>query len=111
MIMCKWQAKIEYTKLANLYKFIRLVLGSEISDRAIATRWRMDEKNFHQLKIGEYPVPPLRRLISLAHLLGINKHLVIEVALGTPAAKVFKLIKTNNRTGQIELLMRDVRKT
>jgi hypothetical protein len=64
----------------------------------------MDQKNFSQFKNGITPVPRLERLIELARLLGVNKHLVFEVASGTPADKVFRLIKNNNLPGQTKLL-------
>jgi len=55
--------------------------------------WNMDPKNFYEFKSGKYPVPRLERLEQLALVLGINKHLVFEVAGGAPADKVFKLIR------------------
>ena len=56
----------------NLYRFIRLVLGEQVSDREIARRWEMDEKNLRQLKGGVHVVPKLSRLKSLADVLGVN---------------------------------------
>jgi PAS domain S-box-containing protein len=89
---------------SNLYTFVRLVLGPYVSDRQIAQRWEMDEKNFHDFKTDKYPVLKMTRLESLAVILGINKHLVFQVAGGTPARKVFELIKKNDSWGQIRLL-------
>lgn len=37
-------------------------------------------------------------------MLGVNKHLVFEVAGGMPAGKVFNLIKNRDRKGQIKLI-------
>ncbi|MBI5778550.1 MAG: PAS domain S-box protein [Planctomycetes bacterium] len=91
-------------KSLNLYKFIRLVLGPDISSRQIAQRWKMDEKNFHEFRIGKYPVPRIGKLDELASVLGVDKHLVFQVASGTPAQKVFSLIKKNDLSGQIRLL-------
>ncbi len=88
----------------NLYKFIKLVLGEDISDRSIARRWNMDEKNFHEFKTGVYPVPRLGKLEELASILGVNKHLVFQVAGGSPAQKVFNLIENNDLAGQTRLL-------
>ena len=88
----------------NLYKFIRLVLGTDIPDSHIAERWDIDVKNFHEFKTGVYPVPRLSKLEELAKVLGVNKHLVFEVAGGTPAQKVFDLIKNNDLAGQSILL-------
>lgn len=88
----------------NLYKFIRLVLGTDIPDSHIAERWDMDVKNFHEFKTGVYPVPRLSKLEELAKVLGVNKHLVFQAAGGTSAHKVFDLIKKNDLSGQIKLL-------
>lgn len=91
-------------KFSNLYNFIRLVLGNDISDRQIAQRWGFDEKNFHEFKTGKYPVPRLAKLESLSSILDVNKHLIFQVAGGTPARKVYDLIKRNDLAGQIRLL-------
>jgi hypothetical protein len=88
----------------NLHKFIRLVLGQDIQDYVIAKRWHMDPKNFWMFKHGKSPVPSFLKLQQLAPILGVNKHLLFEVALGTPAQKVFELIKKKDRQGQIKLL-------
>jgi PAS domain S-box-containing protein len=88
----------------NLYKFIRLALGPDIPDSHIAERWDMDVKNFHEFKVGKYPIPRLSKLEELAKVLGVNKHLIFQVSSGTPAQKVFNLIKNNDLSGQIKLL-------
>jgi len=88
----------------NLYKFIRLILGPDTPDSHISDRWNIDVKNFHEFKTGVYPVQRLGKLEELAKLLSVNKHLVFEVAAGTPAQKVFDLIKNNDLPGQIRLL-------
>ena len=77
----------------NLYRFIRLVLGEGISDREIARRWGMDEKNLRELKRGIRVVPKLARLEDLAEVLGIRKYYVLEVASGIPADKVYNIFK------------------
>jgi len=100
----KRKSKYSHLKAINLYKFIRLILGTDIADRQIAIRWKMDEKNFHEFKRGVYPVPRLGKLEELADVLGVNKHLVFQVASGTPARKVFHLIKNADLSGQIRLL-------
>ena len=92
------------TKAVNLYRFIRLILGPDITDTQIARRWHLDTKNFAYFKTGRYPVPRLRKLEELAVVLGINKHLVFQVAGGTPADKVFTLIINNDLEGQMRLL-------
>ena len=38
------------TACVNVYEFIRLRLGKEVSDREIARRWEMDWKSFTALK-------------------------------------------------------------
>ena len=101
----------ENPQSVNLYKFIRLILGNDITDRAITRRWKMDQKNFHEFKIGKYPVPRLERLIKMAQILGVNRHLLFQVASGTPAVQVFKLIKDNDVAGQLKLLSYRLDKT
>ncbi len=97
-----------HPKSLNLYKFIKLILGEDIPDYQIAARWKMDSKNFHEFKVGKYPVPRLEKLEQLASVLGINKHLVFQVGGGTSAQKVFDLIKRNDLRGQIRLLFGSV---
>lgn len=94
----------------NLYKFIRLILGTKIPDRQIAKKWKMDEKNFHEFKTGKYPVPRLSKLEALEPVLKVNKHLIFQVASGTSAQKVFNLIKRNDPKGQIRLLSNQLNK-
>ncbi len=77
----------------NLYRFIRLVLGEEVSDREIARRWGMDDKNLRELKNGLRVVPKLARLEALAGALGVHKYYVLEVASGVPADKVYGILR------------------
>ncbi len=77
----------------NLYRFIRLVLGEEVSDREIARRWGMDEKNLRELKNGVRVVPKLSRLEDLAEALGLHKYYVLEAASGVPADKVYQVLR------------------
>ena len=77
----------------NLYRFIRLVLGEDVSDREIARRWGMDEKNVRELKNGLRVVPKLSRLEDLAEILGIHKYYVLEVASGVPAEKAYRILR------------------
>jgi len=99
-----------HPKAINLYIFIRLILGSDISNRQIAHRWKMDEKNLHEFMDGRYPVPSLKRLEQLARVLGVNKHLVFEVAGGASAKKVFNLIRKKDLSGQVKLLLPELPK-
>ncbi len=103
--------RVKFPKSINLYKFIRLILGADIPDIAIAERWRINQKNFHQFKVGKYPVPRLGKLEQLATVLNINKHLVFQVASGTPAQRVFDLIQKNDFQGQVRLLSRQAAQT
>ena len=100
----KCRQQYAFPKSVNLYKFIRLILGDKISNREIAHRWGIDEKNFYEFKVGRTPVPRLERLTALARVLGVNKHLVFEVAGGASAQKVFNLIRKDDLPGQIKLL-------
>jgi hypothetical protein len=92
----------KHPKAINLYKFIKMLLGP-IPDSHITQRWHMDVKNFHEFKNGRLPVPALWRLKALAAVLGINRHLVYEVAEGRPAGMVFNLIKSKNKSKIIKL--------
>jgi len=93
-----------HPRAVNLYEFIRLILGDDISNREIARRWKMDEKNFHEFRVGRYPVPRIEKLVALASVLGVDKHLVFEVACGASARKVFNLIRKNDLTACRALL-------
>lgn len=88
----------------NLYRFIRLILGKDISDRQIAQSWKMDEKNFHEFKEGKYPVPRLGKLAELASALKLDKYIICQVAEGVSAQKVYNLYKTDNHDGLIKLM-------
>ena len=92
----------------NLYRFIRLMLGEDISDRQIARKWKMDEKNFHEFKEGKYPVPRLSKLSELADVLGLNRYILCQVAEGIPARKIYRLIETNDHNGMIKLLSKQL---
>ncbi len=92
----------------NLYRFIRLVLGKDIPDRQIARRWKMDEKNFHEFKEGNYPVPRLPKLVELAKVLGLSTHIICRVSNGAPAQKVHRLIKTGNSNELVKFLFNDI---
>jgi PAS domain S-box-containing protein len=93
-----------HPKAINLYKFIRLILGTQIPDSHIARLWHMDTKNFYNLKNGRYPIPGLPRLKQLALILKIDKYWVFEVADGNPARYVFSLLKQPNLKSQLRLL-------
>jgi len=77
----------------NLYRFIRLVLGEEVSDREIARRWGLDEKNLRELKQGLRVVPKLDRLLRLAEVLGVHRYYVLEVATGMPADTIYRVLR------------------
>jgi uncharacterized protein (TIGR02266 family) len=66
----------------SLYRFIRLRLGNEISDREIARRWGMEWKSFAGLKHGQRQVPRLRELEKLAAVLDVDRAAVFMVAVG-----------------------------
>jgi len=94
----------------NLYRFIRLMLGQDISNRQIAHRWKMDEKNFHEFKEGNYPVPRLAKLSELAKVLNVDKAILCQVAEGVPAQTIYRLIKTNNNNALIKLISKQLYK-
>ena len=76
----------------NIYRFLRLRLGDDISDREIARRWGMDWKGFTLLKSGKRRVPRLDELEALAILLDVDAAIVFEVARGVPAASIYDLL-------------------
>ncbi len=88
----------------NLYRFIRLVLGEEVSDREIARRWGMDEKNLREMKNGLRVVPKLSRLEDLGEVLGIHKYYVLEVASGAPAEQVYRVLKNGVVEEELDLV-------
>jgi hypothetical protein len=83
-------------QLSNLYRFVRLVLGRNVSDSAIAKKWKMDGKNFSDFKHAKYPMVRINRLVTLAQLLGVDDHLVYEVAKGNPAERMYRIITTES---------------
>lgn len=88
----------------NLYRFIRLVLGEDVSDREIARRWGVDEKNLRELKNGVRVAPKLSRLEDLAAALAVRKYYVLEVASGVPAEKVYRILRNYVIEDQLSLI-------
>ena len=80
----------------QLYRFIRLVLGEEVSDNQIARLWHMDVKNFNEFKKGRLPVPRIERLEALAEVLGVEKSLVFEIASGGDPERALALARSND---------------
>lgn len=72
----------------NLYSFMRLRLGSGLSDRELARRWGMSWRSFLNLKEGSRRVPRLEELESLADVLEVDVALVVLVARGEAADTV-----------------------
>lgn len=93
-----------YENSLQLYRFIRLVLGEEISDNHIARLWHMDVKNFNELKKGRLPVPRIERLEALAQVLGVAKSLVFEVAGGGEAERALALARGSDFRALSEVL-------
>jgi transcriptional regulator with XRE-family HTH domain len=69
----------------NLYVFVRLRMGPQLSDRELARRWGMNWRSFLNLKEGSRRVPRLEELETLAEVLNVDPALVILVARGEPA--------------------------
>lgn len=88
------------TGYSNLYKFIRLVMGKNISDKGVANKWNMDGKNFHDIKTGIYPVPRIERLVSLSKVLKVHEYVIFEVAKGMPAQKAYSILKKFKLVGK-----------
>lgn len=96
------------TLCRNLYAFIRLRFGPDVSDREIARRWGMGWKSFTLLKNGQRQVPRINELEELARLLAVDAAFVFEVARGVSAKKVHKLLQENDREHLSQLLMKGV---
>ena len=79
------RAALAGERCRNLYAFMRLRLGQQVSDRELARRWGMNWRSFLNLKEGSRRVPRLEELEALAELLGLEASLVILVARGEPA--------------------------
>ncbi|MEW6442987.1 MAG: PAS domain-containing protein [bacterium] len=88
----------------NLYRFTRLVLGEEVSDREIARRWGMDEKNLRELKGGLHVVPKLARLERLAEVLGIHKYFVLEAASGMSADRLYAVLMSGELEEELRVI-------
>jgi hypothetical protein len=94
------------TVCKNLYSFIRLRLGHNISDREIARRWPMEWKSFNGLKHGKRQVPRIADLEGLSRLLSIDPAFVFEVARGVPAESVHQLLEESNPAAMSQFLLR-----
>jgi PAS domain S-box-containing protein len=70
---------------ANLYTFIRLVLGSDVSDREFARRAGLSWRSFLSLKQGKRVSPRVAELGSIANALDLDPAMLFEAARGTPA--------------------------
>ena len=79
------RAALASERCRNLYAFMRLRLGQQVSDRELARRWGMNWRSFLNLKEGSRRVPRLEELEALAELLDVDASLVILVARGEPA--------------------------
>ena len=81
----------------NLYHFIRLRLGEDISDREVARRWGMEWKSFVGLKHGRRRMPRLEELERLSLLLEVDANCVFQVARGVAAKQVSALLRRERR--------------
>lgn len=93
------------TACQNIYTFIRLRMGKEISDREIARQWGMDWKSFSALKHGRRMVPRLNELENLARALSVDPAFVFEIARGVSAKKVHVLLENKDHDSLAKLLM------
>lgn len=89
----------------NIYAFIRLRMGNQISDREIARRWPMEWKSFNGLKHGKRQVPRIVDLEGLARLLNLDAAFVFEVARGTSAELVHNLLHSRSLPQLSQLLL------
>ncbi len=85
------------TRCKNLYRFIRLRLGQEASDRELARRWQIEWRSFAALKQGTRQVPRIEELERLAKMLGIDPGFVFQVARGVSAEEVSRLLEREQR--------------
>lgn len=92
-------------KSKNLYNFIRMRLGSQISDREISRRWGMDWTSFFSLKAGKRKVPRIEELEILANILVIPPAIVFEVARGTDATQINSILNKGNKEQITSMLL------
>ncbi len=95
----------------NLYRFIRMRLGNEMSDREIARLWEMDWKSFGLLKSGKRQIPRVNELMTLSSLIGVDPAVVFEVARGVSATKIHKLLLAKDWAELSRLLMTGIYET
>lgn len=79
----------------NLYRFVRLRVDADLSDREVARRWGMPWRSFTLLKQGLRHVPRLEQLTELAAVLGVDAVVVYGVAAGLDADLVHALLQSD----------------
>src|SRR5690348_2734502 len=84
---------VEHPHARNLYRFIRTVVGKEVSDNSIARRWEIDPRVFNDLKHGRIGVPRIERLKVLAKVISVNEHFIYAAAAGVPVTKLMALVR------------------
>ena len=89
----------------NLYRFIRLRVPSDLSDREIARRWGMPWRSFMLLKNGRRQPPKLKQLEVLATVLEIDPEVLSAVTRGVDAARVDELLHAQDLQGLARLMM------
>ncbi len=95
-------------KCIKLYRFIRLVLGEDMSDRAIARKLGMDWRGFYNMKTGLRKVPRVEILERIAGELGVNKHFVLEiVSSGISPEQIYKMVHGGKVGRELKCLVRD----
>ncbi len=95
-------------KCIKLYRFIRLVLGKDISDRAIARRLGIDWRGFYNLKTGARKVPAMDLLERISGRLGIDKRFVTEaVSSDASPEEVYRMLRGDKRARDFDALGED----
>jgi PAS domain S-box-containing protein len=106
MSVQSWEPELRSDELCkNLYFFIRLRLGRQISDREIARRWGMEWKSFSALKHGRRRVPRIDELADLARVIDVDPAIVFEVARGGAAHVINQMVEREDREAITSILL------
>ncbi len=69
-------------RCVELYRFIRMMIGEEVSDREIARRLGMGWRSFYNLKTGQRHLPSMEALEDIAAVLKVERRLLNELVSG-----------------------------
>jgi len=99
-------ARAQPRSTASLYRFVRRVLGKDVSDAEIARLWSMDKKSLWRLKEGRSELPSLEKVAQLSGILGTSPQVVMAVAGGLPWEEMADAVRGRDSAAQLFLLGR-----